>query len=318
MTKNRLILYITVDKVAQMNRRKFITQTSAISLGFLGLQRYLSAAAPETRVFAPYGDLLNDPKGILDLPNGFSYQVISTAKDLMNDGHRVPSNPDGMAAFPGKNGQVILVRNHELQIDSRGGGAFGDVKNLDRGVHSAAYDLGMEGENNPCLGGTTTLVYDTNSRKVVKQFLSLAGTDRNCAGGAMPWGSWITCEEPKDLTSERGRKHGYCFEVVATDNGKLQKAIPLKALGRFCHEAVALDSKTGILYLTEDINDGLLYRFIPDKPRNFLSGKLQALAIKGQPQADTRSYKTSDENMKEGGKVKVEWIDLDNVEACTW
>lgn len=297
-----------------MNRRSFITKSSAASLGFLGLQRYLSAA-PETRVFMPYGDLVKDPMGLLDLPDGFSYQVISTAKDLMDDGYRVPGMPDGMAAFPGKGGQVILVRNHELQVDWPKEGAYEDMKSFERSFYDAAYDPGVEGENNPHQGGTTTLVYDPQTKKVVKQFLSLAGTDRNCAGGAMPWGSWITCEESADLSSERGQKHGYCFEVKASDDGKLQKAVPLKALGRFCHEAVALDARTGILYLTEDVNDGLIYRFIPDKPRNFHKGKLQALAIVGKPQTDTRSYKMSDDNIKEGVAHKLEWIDLDDPEA---
>lgn len=299
-----------------MNRRSFLTKSTAASLGFLGLQRYLSAAPDsQSRVFAPFGELVSDPLGVLDLPQGFSYHVITTARDLMDDGYRLPSMPDGMAAFPGENGQIILVRNHELKINSTNDSAFKNAKALDETFYDAAYDPGEKGENNPHLGGTTTLVYDPQTRKVVKQFLSLAGTDRNCAGGAMPWGSWITCEESIDLTSERGRKHGYCFEVVAAADGKLQKAIPLKALGRFCHEAVALDHRTGILYLTEDVNDGMLYRFIPDKPRDFQNGKLQALAIVGKPQADTRSYTQSDENLKEGDKYKVKWIDLDNPEA---
>jgi secreted PhoX family phosphatase len=149
----------------------------------------------------------------------------------------------------------------------------------------------------------------------VKEFLSLVGTDRNCAGGAMPWGAWITCEEPSDLTSERGRLHGYCFEVKASDDGKLQQAVPLKKLGRFRHEAVAIDPDTGIVYLTEDINDGLLYRFIPDDPGNLQEGKLQALALTANRSADLRNYPGSKETILEGVDMEVKWIDLDDYEA---
>ncbi len=297
-----------------MNRRSFITKSSVASLGFLGLQRYLHAA-PESRVFLPYGELIADPKGILDLPNGFSYDIISRMQEKMDDGFVVPGAPDGMAAFPGKDGQVILVRNHELHVDSTSVGAFVGQKSLASSVYDAAYDAGDQDGKNPYLGGTTTIVYDPVAKKVMKQFLSLAGTDRNCAGGAMPWGSWITCEETKDMTSKRGKNHGYCFEVKASDDGKLQKAVPLKALGRFSHEAVALDARTGILYLTEDVNDSLLYRFIPDEPRNFHSGKLQALAIVGKPKLDTRNYSKSVTNIKEGETHKVAWVDLDTPES---
>lgn len=233
----------------------------------------------------------------------------------MDDGYRVPGQPDGMAAFAGKNGQVILVRNHELQWDWPRRGPFHKGKAPDSKFYEAAYDAGDKEKNNPHLGGTTNVVYDPKLGKVVKEYISLAGTDRNCAGGTTPWGSWITCEESKDLTSPRGRKHGYCFEVMASDDGKLQKAVPLKALGRFRHEAVALDPLSGIIYLTEDINDGLLYRFIPNKPRDFHNGQLQVLAVKDKPQTDTRNYAKSDRNIKEGDVMKVQWIDIDDPEA---
>jgi len=131
----------------------------------------------------------------------------------------------------------------------------------------------------------------------------------------MPWGSWITCEEPSDLTSDRGRDHGYCFEVKATDDGKLQKAVPLKKLGRFRHEAVGLDPETGILYLTEDMTDGLFYRFIPETPQDFTKGKLQALCIKGSKSMDMRNYPNSKTHVEEGQPMEATWIDMNRVEA---
>jgi uncharacterized protein len=76
--------------------------------------------------------------------------------------------------------------------------------------------------------------------------------------------------------------------MVPADGG-LQKPVPLKALGRYRHEAVAFDPRSGILYLTENRNDGLLYRFVPAEPRNFHAGRLQALVIAGRPSADLRN-----------------------------
>lgn len=302
-----------------MDRRRFLTTgtTTAAGLSFLGLHRYLLANQDTPRTIDPYGPLIPDPNKLLDLPKGFNYRIISRKGELMNDGYSVPGQPDGMAAFAGQDGRVILIRNHELQVDWPQWGPFsGKARIKEPGAHyrENAYDSG-DGITPPHLGGTTTIVYNPESGKVEKQFLSLAGTDRNCAGGAMPWGSWITCEEPADLTSPRARKHGYCFEVKATEDGKLQRAVPLKALGRFRHEAVALDPRTGILYLTEDINDGLLYRFIPEKKQDFTRGKLQALALQNHHAADLRNYRSSNKNLSEGDVSPVTWIDLKDVDA---
>lgn len=295
-----------------MQRRTFLASSGA-ALGFLGLQKYLYAENTP-RLVEPYGPLLADPKGLLDLPKGFRYQVISRSGDTMSDGLKVPGMPDGMACFPGRGGTVILVRNHELGVGSQGQSPFPGQSIPDNFPRDYSYDIGETGEA-PHIGGTSNIVYDPLRGEVLREFLSLTGTDRNCAGGAMPWGSWVTCEEPGDLTSERGRLHGYCFEVQATDDGKLQKAVPLKKLGRFRHEAVALDPESGILYLTEDINDGLFYRFIPETKGDLTEGKLQALAIKGKPSADLRNYRGSSETVAENVLMDVEWIDVDDVEA---
>ena len=260
-----------------VSRRAFI-QTGA--LAFLGLQRYTSAA-PSARIIEPLGPLLSDPAGIVDLPRGFSYRILAKPGGTMSDGFKVPGAPDGMAAFPTDDGKLVLVCNHELNADSARRGPFrkGGVlpPDFDR---TLCYDAGGEGEM-PMPGGTTNIVFDPETGTATAHFLSLVGTDRNCAGGAMPWGSWITCEEPGDLTSKRGLLHGWCFEVKATGQPGVQKPVPLKALGRFRHEAVACDPRTGSIYLTEDRNDGLLYRFVPEKAGDLTKGKLQALVIDG-------------------------------------
>lgn len=143
----------------------------------------------------PFGPLQSDPAGLFNLPEAFSYNIISTFGDKMDDGFSVPHRPDGMATFPGPDGLTILIRNHEVNA-AKGGAesAFGEdfalAGRLDPGEF---YDPGQD--NNPGQGGTTTVVYDTENQKVVREFLSLAGTIRNCAGGPTHWNSWLTCEE---------------------------------------------------------------------------------------------------------------------------
>lgn len=294
-----------------ISRRSFLSTTS---LAFLGLQRY-AAAEPASRLIEPFGPLIPDPAGIIDLPEGFTYRILARQGETMNDGYKSPGKPDGMAAFAVDDGKLVLVINHELSLKSAKHGPFADNGLLPEGFDpSLSYDGGKDG-GPPHVGGTTNLVFNPASGKTVSHYLSLTGTDRNCAGGPMPWGSWITCEEPEDLTSSRGRLHGWCFEVKAVTGGGIQKPVPMKALGRFRHEAVALDPGTGLLYLTEDRTDGLLYRFIPAKKSDFSKGKLQALAIVEKPSADLRNYEPTSRWPAVSEKLRVRWIDLDEVES---
>src|SRR5699024_3785209 len=187
----------------------------------------------------------------------------------------------------------ILIRNHEVN-PAKGGAesAFGEHFELANKLDPEEfYD---PGRNNPGQGGTTTVVYDTESQQVVREFLSLSGTLRNCAGGPTPWSSWLTCEElvyePDDVYAKR---HGYVFEVPATAEIGRATPTPIKAMGRFNHEAVAVDPKSNVIYLTEDDSESLLYRFIPNSPGRLLDGgKLQALAVRNRPSLDTRNWES--------------------------
>jgi uncharacterized protein len=258
------------------------------------------------------GPLVTDPAGVFDLPRGFEYRVLSRAGDEMDDGLLVPPRHDGMAAFPGPDGRTLLVRNHENAAGE--GGAFGPGNARLASVATEKLYDPADGKL-ACLGGTTTLVFDTAAQKLERQWLSLGGTLVNCAGGPTPWGSWISCEE---ITARSGsvlrRDHGYCFEVQAGAEG-LQPAVPLTALGRFTHEAVAVEPLSGCLYLTEDMPDGLFYRFVPRAPGRLAEGgKLQALRVRGAESLDTRNWHALT-RVPAGEALAVGWVDLDGTDA---
>lgn len=299
-----------------VTRRDFLEQAGAVTLGFAGLHALvrtspLHAALPVREGFGP---LVADPNGIFDLPAGFRYTVVSRTGDLMTDGLLVPHRPDGMATFRGPDGLTLLVRNHEVSSGAaRSEGPFGP--NDERRAKLTGTPFDPCHDDRMCLGGTTTVVYDTKKQVVVRQFLSLIGTVRNCAGGPTPWGSWLTGEETLERAGARlAQDHGWVFEVPATAEPALAEPRPLKALGRFNHEALAVDPVSGVVYETEDDAQGLIYRLLP-KQKGKLSGGgvLQALAVRGRPSLDTRNWEGG--SVAVGTKLSVEWIDMDEVES---
>lgn len=297
-------------------RRHFLKQTAAIAAGFSGLNALLSGSA-RAQDIAKYGKLVIDPDKILDLPKGFSYRVVSKMGDPMSDGFKVPGKHDGMAVFQHDEDRVVLVRNHELGHNHFKLGPFEDNTKLPDSIDkSLVFDPGTK-DYQPFVGGTTNVVYNTKTGKIDSEFISLLGTDRNCAGGPTPWGTWVTCEEPADTTSEWGLNHGWCFEVPATTAVGMTKPVPLKAMGRMRHEAIAVDEASGAVFLTEDRNDGCIYRFLPTtKGKLADGGKLQALAIRGQKSADTSNWpEMTSKKFPIHTRFKCDWIDLDEVES---
>ena len=305
-----------------VTRRQFIERAMAASVGFAGLRVGLARGASLGALLADagagYGPLLPDPNKLLDLPAGFSYTVVSRAGQEMDDGLLVPGQHDGMAAFARPDGTTAIVCNHEIEMPAhRARTALGpDDARFDRVKPGLFYDPGRLAR-----GGTTTTIYDTRKRQVSRRFMSLHGTVRNCAGGPTPWGSWLTCEETNDLRGSAmpggfEQDHGYVFEVPSALDHPVEDPKPLRALGRFRHEAVCVDPRTGIVYLTEDMADGAIYRFIPLKPGELSrGGRLQALASKVRASLCTRNWADSPMKIPVGAKLPVRWIDLDDVEA---
>lgn len=244
---------------------------------------FLAGATGRAEAAKRPSQLVRDPNGVLDLPPGFSYRVISRAGRTMDDGYRVPGKPDAMGIFE-VGEHLVLMRNHEVSPGDRSHGPY----SLGTTVPKQAYDPAA-------FGGVTRLILDRQTLELKREELALCGTHWNCAGGLSPWG-WLSCEE---LFIPR---HGYVFLVSHTDRG-LNPARPIRAYGRFRHEAACVDRRTGIAYLTEDREDAAFYRFVPDTPGRPFEGRLQALRIR-----DSAGFNTAALPLAE--RVAVDWIDV--------
>src|SRR5688572_1074339 len=289
---------------SKLQRREFLRTALAAAGGVAALPALngLSSVVTNGRVYAAagqggYGPLvpaadLRDGGIRMALPEGFQYRSFSVAGDLMSDGNRVPLAHDGMGVFNMLDGRFRLVRNHE---DRNAAGA-GTVA-----VDANAYD--RKG------GGTTTLIVNPFTRELERDWISLSGTAVNCAGGVTPWGSWITSEETNVGPTATGwtKQHGYNFDVPAAANGTVP-AVALTAMGRFSHEAVAVDPNTWIVYETEDNGSTSgFYRFIANNPGVLKDGgKLEMLAIDGTPNYDTRTGQVR------GGRWPVKGVPIRN------
>jgi secreted PhoX family phosphatase len=266
-----------------------------------------------------YGPLFEDPAGVLALPAGFSYRVVTrTGVTTLVSGEPTPSNHDGTATFEGERGATLLVNNHEIR---------GPRANWPHPV-PLAEDLVYD----PAAAGGCTVVevprhWDKHGAPVT-EWVGIAGTSTNCAGGSTPWGTWLTCEETEDKAGANGMTmdHGYVFEVDPHDGRANRGPKPVKAFGRYAHEAVVIDPKRGHCYLTEDASgpNGLLYRWTA--PQGFRHGRGR-LATLGDTAGVLQALRCFDAGgrfvddlsraTRIGTVYGVDWVDVPDRDART-
>ncbi|MGW2125063.1 alkaline phosphatase PhoX [Streptomyces sp. NPDC001758] len=261
---------------------------------------------------AGYGPLVPDPEGLLALPAGFTYRVLTRAgRTRLESGEFTPAEHDGTAAFPGPRGSVLLVNNHEMD------GPRDEAEFPVPLTEGLVYD--------PAAPGGCTIV-EVRPDGAVAEWVGIAGTADNCAGGSTPWGTWLTCEENSDRAGENGmtRDHGYVFEVDPADRRANLDPRPLKFLGRYDHEAVVIDPRRGHAYLTEDADEpnGLFYRWTPPQGFRHGPGRFRALADDaGVLQAPTcydsggRYVDDLSRATRTGTVYGVDWVDVPDRDA---
>ena len=280
---------------AGLDRRSFLRAGLVGSLGFSSafdaLQHNLARSrSPRSRGYGEIRPVEDKTTGLplIELPPGFKYATFGWRGDPLAGGGTTPPAHDGMGVVDEDSGVVTLVRNHEVTGNTT---AFGPA--------AIRYD-----RRGP--GGTTRLRFDTRSGKWLTGEYALSGTSRNCAGGPTPWGSWLTCEETTDSRAQGFTvSHGWVFEVPATEAVRPQ---PLRDMGRFVHEAVCVDPRTGFVYETEDDRyTAGFYRFRPDRPHTLhglaAGGQLDMLKVRGIDNADLML-------VRPGDTFEVEWVPI--------
>jgi uncharacterized protein len=309
------------EPASGLSRRSLLSRSAASGLGIAlvgsidGLFGTTASAHPGGGRGKPgpasYGPLVPDPDGILSLPAGFEYTIVAeSGVTTLEGGGKTPDDPDGMACFVRRGGNgSVLVNNHEIS---------GSEVNRVPLVPGFVYD-------DKAGGGTTTIEVDKHGKRV-REYVSLAGTHNNCAGGRTPWETWLTCEETED-TLAGGKRHGYVFEVNPYDQEANRDPKPIKALGRYAHESCVVDPHTGVIYLTEDASspNGLLFRFTPpDSALPLGKGSLRELADDAGALEAAKAFTLDGAHVPDlsvasepGTTYRLEWVAVPDRDATT-
>jgi uncharacterized protein len=296
-----------------MRRRDFLKASGAAAFG-----AYVAACHRRVGLAAPLHrprPLLPHPTGLAWLPEGFTMTVLQRIGMPLHDGNPMPGQPDGMACFPAGDGRVTLLRNHELPSRAKML-EWGYDTEMIRNVR-----IPQPAFSNEHFGGVTRLVVDLAqlhrdlssgtlvSTSVTASNQVLSGTNNNCSGGVVD-GAWVSCEE----TSDPG--FGYAF-ITRPDDDKVTAPRRIDRWGRFHREGVARDPNSGAIYMTEDREDGCLYRFVPaDKNQPFGEGRLEALAVEGVA-AMRADVAPGARHFADGSRWSVRWVAVPDSQASS-
>ena len=217
----------------ETTRRELLQRTAvaaaAVATGWRAFGIPAANAAPVG--YGPLGD--PDTNGVR-LPPGFSARLLArTGKPVADTGYVWHGQPDGAATFTTPNRGWVLVTNSEL---------------------------------NGTRGGASSIRFSPNGQ-VTAAYRILGGTKWNCAGGATPWGTWLSCEE---------FRQGVVWEC---NPFQPSQGVARPAMGTFMHEAAPVHAETGHVYMTEDDYGGRLYRFRPRRHGNLSAGRLEAASV---------------------------------------
>ena len=290
-----------VGRRGEVGRRGFVRSgvSGAAMSSALVMQGDRSAGAASmagrTTTVTPRGLGLVKAGPELALPPGFKYHTFGAFGSAMSDGFITPPIHDGMAVFGMENGRLRIVRNHELGEgnDIPAGTVIGDPK--------TAYDRKAP-------GGTVTLEVDAEKRRA---HLGLGQPERHrhqLRGHIRRLGGPGSRARRPRSARESGVQEGHTA-TCSRSTRRTTRAVPTqpyKKLGRFLHEAGAIDPSTGVVYLTEDEGPDGFYRFVPDRRGHLRDGVLQMLRVRGKAKYNTIS------GQKVGVVLSCDWVTIDD------
>src|SRR5687768_9403474 len=220
------------------------------------------------------------------------------------DANGVQLPPGFTSRIIGRSGQRVSGTSYTWHWAPDGGACFADGTGW----------IYVSNSEIPFLGGASSVRFAADGR-ITGAYRILSGTRVNCAGGATPWGTWLSCEE-----HTRG-------QVWECDPRGKDEAVPRPAMGIFEHEAVAVDPHGRRVYLTEDNAAGGFYRFTPENYPDLSSGKLAVARLRKDrsvewvrvpdPSAATTPTREQVDGMTRFNRGEGIWFDSGIVYLCT-